>query len=277
MDMEKNKTNDGRISNTRYVIRVTIYHIITYIVAGIVFSSLFNYQELFQLGNTAYFMRPVDSSSSLIGPAFQIVRGVLFGLICLLFRPYIIEDKLGYLKLFLILLVIGIINTPGPAPGSIEGWIYTQLPWQIHVFGLPEVVVQVFVFSYLVAGIDKKNRITLPKNILHSLVASIIAVIGYSVGGVILSLIVHVDVTSRAGNISSYITLFVIGLIIFILTWLYLKHPKLKVAYYLLCYLILAVYPTVSNYIIDSIFKSPLTLIINAIPVVLIGLYLRKK
>ena len=275
--MEKNKTNDGRISNTRYVIRVTVYHIITYIVAGIVFSSLFNYQELFQLGNTAYFMRPVDSSSSLIGPAFQIVRGILFGLICLLFRPYIKEDKLGYLKLFLILLVIGIINTPGPAPGSIEGWIYTQLPWQIHVFGLPEVVVQVFVFSYLVAGIDKKNTITLPKNILHSLVASIIAVIGYSVGGVILSLIVHVDVTSRAGNISSYITLFVIGLIIFILTWLYLKHPKLKVAYYLLCYLILAVYPTVSNYIIDSIFKSPLTLIINAIPVVLIGLYLRKK
>ena len=275
MEIEKSNKEMQEISNSRYVIKVTIYHIVTYIVAGIVFSTLFNYRELYQLGNTVYFMRPFDSTSSFIGPVIQIVRGAIFGLICLLFRPHLKEERLGYLKLFLIILVIGIINTPGPAPGSIEGIIYTQLPWQLHIFGLPEIIVQVFVFSFLVAGIDKK-RVTFPKEVTHSLVVAIIAVICYSIGGIILSAINHVDVTSQAGNMTAYIKLFVIGLIIFSLTWLYLKYPKLAVLYYSLCYLILAVYPTVSNYVTDDIYKSPLPLFINAIPVVLIGFYLRK-
>ena len=272
--MDKN-TEVKQVSNSRYVLKVTIYHIITYIVAGIIFSSLFNYRELYQLGNTAYFMRPFDSTSSFIGPVFQILRGILFGVICLLFRPYIIEDKHAFIKLFLIILVIGIINTPGPSPGSIEGIIYTQLPWQLHVFGLPEVIIQVFAFSYLVAGIDKKT-ILFPKDITTSLIAAIIVVICYSIGGVVLSSMIGVDVTSQAGNNAAYITLLIIGLIIFGITWFYLRHRKLAIAYYLLCYLILAVYPTVSNYMTDSIYKSPWTLVINAVPIVLIWLYLKR-
>lgn len=276
MAMKSKSTEIQGISNSLYVVKVTFYHIITYIVAGIVFSTLFNYRELYQLGNTAYFMRPFDSASSLIGPVFQLVRGILFGLICLLFRPYMKEDKHAFIKLFLIIFAIGIINTPGPAPSSIEGIIYTQLPWQLHVFGLPEVIVQVLAFSYLVAKIDKKT-ITFPKDITHSLVPAVIAVVCQSIGGVFLSMTVGVDVMSQAGNTGAYVILLAIGLIIFGLTWLYLKHPKWGIQYYLLCYLVLAVYPTVSNYVTDSVFKSPLTLIINTIPVALIWFYLKKK
>jgi hypothetical protein len=46
-----------------------------------------------------------------------------------------------------ILVGIGIINTFGPAPGSIEGMIYTVLPMRIHLTGLPEALAQSFLLS----------------------------------------------------------------------------------------------------------------------------------
>lgn len=40
----------------------------------------------------------------------------------------------------------------GPAPGSIEGAIYTTLPLPFHVFGAPEVYGQSLVFSACLVG-----------------------------------------------------------------------------------------------------------------------------
>lgn len=63
-----------------------------------------------------------------------------------------IQKKYGWLRLW---AIIGIINTPGPAPCSIEGLIYTQLPLELYIKGAPEIPVQTLLFSYLVANSEK--------------------------------------------------------------------------------------------------------------------------
>jgi hypothetical protein len=48
-----------------------------------------------------------------------------------------------------LLVIIGIFSTYGPTRGSIEGVLYTQVPLWAHLRGLPEVLVQSFVYSVL--------------------------------------------------------------------------------------------------------------------------------
>mgnify|MGYP000999960545 CR=1 FL=1 len=140
----------------KYIGRVTILHITTYILCGIVFSTLFNYRELFLLENVKYFMRGYDSISIMIGPLVQVVRGLLFGIALLLIKASF-DGKYGWLKLWVVIAIIGIINTPGPAPFSIEGLIYTQLPLEFHIKGAPEILLQTLLFSYLIAKPKKEK------------------------------------------------------------------------------------------------------------------------
>jgi hypothetical protein len=44
------------------------------------------------------------------------------------------------------------LSTAGPAPGSVEGLIYTQMPWTAQLLGLREVVAQTLAFSYLLVA-----------------------------------------------------------------------------------------------------------------------------
>ena len=150
---ESTDTIGKLVTPWQYVTKITIYHVVTYIVCGIIFSSLFNYSELFNEGCMAYYMQPIASTNTLMGPLFQVVRGLLFGLVLLLLREYIRTEKLGFLKLYTLILVLGIINTPGPAPSSIEGMIYTKVPWIVHLKGAPEIMAQTFLFAWWVSSI----------------------------------------------------------------------------------------------------------------------------
>ena len=132
--------------NIKFVIRVMVIHVLTYLLCGVVFSALFDYTALYQQENINTFMRAVGSASSLIGPVMQVVRGLLFGLILLLLKDSIIGKKYGWLKLWAIIVGIGIINTPGPTPCSIEGIIYTQLPLEFHIKAAPRNTATNFAF-----------------------------------------------------------------------------------------------------------------------------------
>ena len=152
---ESTETTGKLVAPWQYVTKITIYHVVTYIVCGIIFSSLFNYSELFNEGCMAYYMYPVDSTNTMMGPLFQVFRGMLFGVVLLLLRDYIRTEKWGFLKLYAILMVVGIINIAGAAPSSIEGLIYTQVPLMVHLKMAPEVMVQTFLFAWWVSTIDK--------------------------------------------------------------------------------------------------------------------------
>ena len=46
------------------------------------------------------------------------------------------------LELVMVLVIIGVFGTFGPAPGSLEGAIYTVFPFSVHLRSLPEILVQ---------------------------------------------------------------------------------------------------------------------------------------
>ncbi|ULQ58518.1 hypothetical protein K7I13_08000 [Brucepastera parasyntrophica] len=258
--------------NFKFVLRVTVIHIVTYILCGMVFSLVFNYKELFQLGNAEYFMRPFDSISSLIGPVIQIVRGLLFGLVLLRLKESVIETKRGWLKLWAIIVVIGIINTPGPGFSSIEGIVYTQLPLEIHIKGAPEILVQTLLFSCLVANpIKLKGMPFFEKNKIP-LLSAVLAGVMFSLSGVVTALILKADVMAGMTDAGAFIVMFAaIIAVFFVCKWYRETEFRQKNIILPLCfYLVLAAAPTVYNYLTGSVFASWLTLAINAVPVVIL-------
>ena len=54
----------------------------------------------------------------------QIIRGFLFAIVIWWIKDSIIGKKLAWLKLWAILIILGIFNTYSPAQGSIQGMIY---------------------------------------------------------------------------------------------------------------------------------------------------------
>ncbi len=64
-------------------------------------------------------------------------------------RATFFATQWGWLRLWLVLLVFGILGPSGPVPGSFEGMIYTRIPLSVQLKGLTEVVLQTLVFSWL--------------------------------------------------------------------------------------------------------------------------------
>ncbi|MCL2411532.1 MAG: hypothetical protein FWC97_07810 [Treponema sp.] len=102
--------------------KIIIVHVITYTIITLIAMPLtLSYAE-----SVAELMgfRPLDEIS-MGGVLFaQIIRGLLFGIVIWWIKDSIIGKKLGWLKLWAILIILGIFNTYGPAHGSIQGMIY---------------------------------------------------------------------------------------------------------------------------------------------------------
>ena len=130
------------------VVKAAITHTATYFVCGLIALNLFDYASLFSSEAYSAFMRPVDDPQVATGLLFQPLRGALFGLCFFAIREVVFVRSRGWLIMWLLLAVIGIVNPFGPAPGSIEGLIYTQLPWWSQLgLGLVEVLSQSLLFS----------------------------------------------------------------------------------------------------------------------------------
>lgn len=139
----------------RFFTKIITAHVITYFFCGLIFSQLLNYDDSYLelLG-----FRPVSEISSLLIIIGQVIRGILIGVVFWWIRDSIIGSKLAWLKLWAILAILGIINTYGPAPGSIEGIIYlapVDVPVNI-VSSIFEVLLQPLLFSIAVTFQRKK-------------------------------------------------------------------------------------------------------------------------
>jgi hypothetical protein len=87
-------------------------------------------------------MRQLTDPFVVAGPLFQPIRGALFGVVFYLLRDTIFKKTNGWLVLWLVLVVLGILGAFGPTPGSLEGLIYTVVPVSVQLRVLPEVIVQ---------------------------------------------------------------------------------------------------------------------------------------
>jgi hypothetical protein len=127
--------------------RVTALHMIAYFIAGILSLLFFGYRELFSTGSLATLMRPTNSTLVAAGPSLQVILGFFLSVVLFPFRSVFLTQKKGWVYLFMLIIGLTIFAPQLPGPGSFEGLIYTTLPWQAHVVGLPEMFIYAILFS----------------------------------------------------------------------------------------------------------------------------------
>jgi hypothetical protein len=186
-----------------FVARTTVIHVVTYFLAGLVFSNLLDYRAAFEQPVIRDYMVEYGSTALYIGPIVQVVRGVLFGLVLLPFRRSL-DSRLGWLWLWLLVIVVGVVSTPAAAPSSLEGLVYSQIPLWYHLFGLPEMLMQTLVFSVLVWALVRFPRgilAALPPvagTIVGAVAAASFAFIGYAIVSVVIALGLGADLADPA-------------------------------------------------------------------------------
>jgi hypothetical protein len=128
--------------------RVVASHVISYFIVGLIAFTVLDYRTLYAETELRHLMRSTDSAWVAAGPALQVIRGVIFGLVLWPFADRIVTTG-GAVRLYGLMLGLAVLGTAGPSPGSLEGLFFTTLPLEIHLIGLPEVIVQTGIFSAL--------------------------------------------------------------------------------------------------------------------------------
>lgn len=136
--------------------RVTVVHFATYFVFGIIFFNLLGYAALYASSDVAVYMRSTTDPLVMAGPFFQLIRGPIIALALYSFRKVFMDERWGWALLWGLLLALMVIAPAGAAPGSIEGLIYTRIPLWFHAIILPEVILQMLVFSWLLIAWQRR-------------------------------------------------------------------------------------------------------------------------
>lgn len=136
-----------RASLPGLTVKTIVVHTVTYFVAGLLAYTLGDYAKTFSQPPLSYFMRPTSDRWVVAGPMLQPVRGVIFALALYPLRNVLFAQRRGWLTLWWLLLALGVLSTFGPAPGSVEGMIYTMIPPLAQILGLWEVLLQSFLLS----------------------------------------------------------------------------------------------------------------------------------
>lgn len=122
-------------------------HTVSYVCMGILASSLLDYASALARPDMACWMRQFSDPIIMAGPLFQPIRGLVFALVIYSVRQVVFARPDGWLLLWWILVGLGIVSTFGPAPGSLEGLVYTVIPVREQLTGYAEVVPQAFLLA----------------------------------------------------------------------------------------------------------------------------------
>ena len=140
-------------------IKTIVAHTLSYFLMGLLAFNLLHYAEAYVTGALAGYMRPTTDRLVMAGPLFQPIRGVVFALAFYPLRSVLFGRKNGWLIMWWTLVALGILSTFGPAPASIEGVIYTQLPfpgWRDYVEIVPQALLLSGILFYWVQHPEKK-------------------------------------------------------------------------------------------------------------------------
>jgi hypothetical protein len=176
-----------------FLVKVTGAHVLTYFLVGMLAAIALDYESLFAEPVIRDYMRDFGSVSLFVGPLVQILRGLIVAAVLLPFRGRLAERR-GWLWLWLLLLGIAILSTAAAAPSSIEGVVYTRLPLWYHLIGLPEMLLQTFLFSVVTHLIARhpdgvvKSLPPVVTRLLRAAVAATLAFMGYAVVSVVFAL-----------------------------------------------------------------------------------------
>jgi hypothetical protein len=140
--------NDKTILFPLFCWRIIAMHMLAYFIAAVFAQLTFDYKSLLKSETLSLIMRPWESPLVALGPFLQSINGFFMVLILYRIRHSIINEKNGWITLFLIVSGFSIFAPQAPAPGSFEGFIYTKLPIKEHLVGLPECLFYSFLFSF---------------------------------------------------------------------------------------------------------------------------------
>lgn len=254
-----------------FYIKVALIHTLTYFIFGLLFSNIFDYSTIYSYNVVNNFMRGFDSPLILLGPFLQPIRAIFITIALYPIRN-IIATKLGFLKLWIILVFIGIIATPAAAPSSLEGIIYTQLPLEYHLISLPELLLQTLTFSILLWAFELlpnknenfSNRLFLLK-IIFSLFFSLFGMFLIAVSGLIIINFLEIDYMNIKldKETISYLTAILILTIIVSYSFAN-KVAKNKIWLLLIIPLIFIIYlvlPYFYNYFFNTAYNTKIALI----------------
>jgi hypothetical protein len=132
------------------MIKTAVTHTVTYFIMGVLSFVLLDYQRLYAETSLRFIMRQTTEPLVMAGPLFQPIRGLVFGIAFVVRRRSFFGQNKGWLSIWVVLVCLSILGTFGPSPASIEGMIYTILPLRLHLIGLPEVLLQSFLLSFVV-------------------------------------------------------------------------------------------------------------------------------
>ena len=149
--------NNYQLSFLTLSVKTVIVHSITYSIMGIFAYNFLNYEQAFASPEMKCWMRQTSESLVMAGPLFQPIRGILFAIAFFPLREILFGKNNGWLIIWLILVVLGILSTFGPAPGSVEGMIYTVLPISIYTYieVIPQALLLSVILYYWVKNPDK--------------------------------------------------------------------------------------------------------------------------
>lgn len=140
-------------------LKASVVHTVTYTVMGLLAYSLLDYSGRYADPDVRNFMRQTTDLWVMVGPLFQPIRGFLFGIAFYLLRDSLFGRRRGWLVLWAVLVIVGVLSTFGPAPSSIEGMLYTILPLSFHLVGLPEVLLQALLLAAILCyWVDHPER-----------------------------------------------------------------------------------------------------------------------
>lgn len=131
------------------IVKTIVTHSVSYFIMGLLASTILDYTRFYAESSLNLMMRQTNDPWVMAGPLFQPVRGILFGIVFYLLRESFFGKKNGWLVMWFTLVVVGIIGTFGPTPGSLEGMLYTVFPLWVHLRGLPEVLLQSLFLSLI--------------------------------------------------------------------------------------------------------------------------------
>jgi len=139
--------SDQSLSFISLALKTIVVHTVTYFVCGVFAYLLLDYERAFAEPGVRGYMRQTDEAIVMAGPLFQPLRGLLFAIAFFPLRSVLFGKKGGWLAMWGMLVIVGILSTFGPSPGSIEGMIYTTFPIKLQLIGMTEVLMQSLLLS----------------------------------------------------------------------------------------------------------------------------------
>ncbi|KAA3608863.1 MAG: hypothetical protein D8M58_19195 [Calditrichaeota bacterium] len=281
-----------------FTFKVIIAHTITYFIFGLLMSNIFDYGELFRQDIIKDYMRPIDSPYILFGPFLQPVRGLLFAIGIWPIRALIIGKKNGWLILWNIIIIFGILSTPSASPSSIEGLIYSKLPLWYHLIGFPELLLQTLTFSLILVWWTKQKSEKQPINQLSKskkqvtyfvmiIMTACFAYVGYAVGGILSATLsgFQIDLKEASSSVSiksqlMFVVAFVVNVIsIFSLTKPWLKNKIDLTKLFFVFWFIDTSVPLLYQAVFSYMMPLHLAMILGFFPavVIVVSLYFNRK